>query len=535
MGRIQALARSLRAATGWRRRFMAFGAGAVGALAMAPFDVAPALAITLTTGVWLLDGIVAESESATRRARAAAALGWWLGFGYFVAGLWWLGAAFLVEAEQFAWALPLGVAGLPAVLACFTAAGFAAASLAWRDGPARLLVFALALGASEWLRGILFTGFPWNAFGMAFAGQGALGQSASLFGLHGLTPIAVLVLATPAALADPWKSHRREPVAAVAALALVAMAAFGAVRLSAPPRPAVDGVTIRIMQPNIPQNADFKPENAEAILDRYLALTRAPAPNGVKITHVFWPESAFPFFLAREPEALARIGRELGDRILVTGAARVELATSDRLPGEIEDVSYFNAVHVLGGAGMILDTYDKTHLVPFGEYLPFGKLLERFGLRQFVHIPGGFEPGREEKVLDVPGLPGVAPLICYEAVFPGAISAAMREKIGLIVNVTNDGWFGETAGPYQHLAQARVRAIEEGAPLLRIANTGISALIDPHGRILSRLALGQEGVLDAPLPARLDAPLFAAWPRTAPFIPFAILVVLTLLLARRRR
>jgi apolipoprotein N-acyltransferase len=220
-----------------------------------------------------------------------------------------------------------------------------------------------------------------------------------------------------------------------------------------------------------------------------------------------WPESAFPFLIQRDPDALARVAAGLGPtQHLVTGAARAE----EPLPGE--RLRYYNAVMVIGPDGVISDSYDKVHLVPFGEYLPgpLDAVLRALGLRQFVAIPGGFSAGAPaaQRMLSVPGLPPVAATICYEAIFPGAILPVGRDgpapqPPGLILNVTNDAWFGDTPGPRQHLAQARLRAVEEGLPLVRDANTGISAVIDPHGRIVARTSLDQETWLDADLPARL--------------------------------
>ena len=530
---------------GWQRRLIALLAGAVGALAMAPVDFFPAMIVPMTVAVWLLDGSVqADSGQDTPPSRwagiaEAASDGWWLGFGYFVAGLWWLGAAFLVEADQFAWALPLGVLGLPAVLALFTAVGFAFARILWSPGPLRILALASALGASEWLRGHLFTGFPWNMFGMAMGGQIVLAQIGSAIGLYGLTVVTIAVCATPATLIDARSRRRFSPVL-LAALVLAGCATYGAIRLTATPTTFVSGVRLRIMQPNMPQDDRFRSDRKDEILSEYLALSdRATSPqrSGIAdVTHLIWPESAFPFVLSRDAQALARIGRALGpSTVLVTGAARVEPAGRSALPGELR-VNYFNSIQVLGNGGTILDSSDKVHLVPFGEYLPFQSLLERLRIRQFVHIPGGFEPGDRLRRLSVPGLPPVAPLICYEAIFSGDVmpTNALSERPGLMLNVTNDGWFGSTAGPYQHFAQARLRAIEEGLPLIRAANTGISAIVDPVGRVVAALPLGVDGVLDGQLPQGIPATIFAMFPNWA-FLILTLLASFLALIAKRRR
>lgn len=506
------LAQSIIICWGWRRWLIAFASGAAGALAMAPLDFFPALIAPMTVAVWLIDGSAQGSGRASLASlRAAAGVGWWQGFGFFLAGLWWIGAAFLVEAEQWAWALPLGVIVLPAFLALFHALGFALARLIWTPSSSRILALAAALTASEWLRGHLFSGFPWNELGMALGGSLWLAQIGSVAGLHGLTLLACALAASPAALAGPAGSGRW--AARLGALGLAAIAAFGFVRLSLAEKTFAPNVALRIMQPNIVQDATFSAASKQKILAGYLALSdRAMSPQRQGIanfTHLIWPESAFPFVLSQDPAALAQIGAALPPGVrLITGAARLgERVAGDRQP------RYHNAIQVIESGGVIAATYDKLHLVPFGEYLPFGGLLRAMGLAQFVHIPGGFEPGASRKLMDIGGLPPALPLICYEAIFPDEAAAPQgardAQRPGLLLNVTNDSWFGVTSGPYQHLAQARLRAIEQGLPMIRAANTGISAIIDPYGNYVERLPLGVEGVLDGRLPAALAPTLYA--------------------------
>ncbi|MGH6869548.1 MAG: apolipoprotein N-acyltransferase, partial [Methylocella sp.] len=389
--------------------------------------------------------------------------------GYVLAGLWWLGAAFLVEADKFAWALPLGVAGLPAALAIFPGLGFMIARLLWMPGAGRLFALAAGLSFAEWLRGHVLTGFPWNTFGMALGGNLVTAQLASIVGLYGLTVIAILIFSAPAVLGEKSAMHgarrRLPPPIAAAALAFAAICAFGALRLAATTVAPVASVKLRIMQPNLAQDAKFRPENKARILSLYLTLSARGESDrsGLDdVTALIWPESAFPFILSRDAGALAEIGAVLPqDTVLVTGAARAD--------DESGHARYFNAIQVIASGGHILDSYDKVHLVPFGEYLPFEAVFDRLGMRQFVHVPGGFEAGSKSRLLVVPGLPAVAPLICYEAIFPGEVVPAGASRPGLLLNVTNDGWFGMTPGPYQHFAQARLRAIEEGLPLIRAA------------------------------------------------------------------
>ena len=490
---------------GWRRRAIAFISGAIGALALPPFSIFALIAVPLTIAVWLIDGAQDRASGRPRVASLSAAFGagWWMGFGYFLAGLWWVGSALLVEADKFAWALPLAVVALPAALAVFTGAGFALARLLWSPGPWRIFALAFGLGAAEWARGLLFTGFPWNDLGMALGVNLALAQTASLVGLHGLTFLTIAIFAVPATL---WRvSDSRFDLAPtiVSVLALVLMAAFGEFRLMAPASATVPGVKLRLIQPNVAQDdTSFGPENSQAILRRYFDLSeRATSPDrsGIRdVTHLIWPESAFPFILSRDPLALSEIVDFLRDgATLITGAARRE--DGDGPP------RYFNSIEIVGRNGLSAQRYDKQHLVPFGEYVPFASLLEQAHIAQMVDIPGGFEPGSGRRILHIPGLPDAMPLICYEAIFPIELGDLVSgaERPGWLLNVTDDAWFGLTPGPYQHFAQARLRAIELGLPLIRDANTGISAVLDGLGREIAVAPLGAEGVVDAELPVAL--------------------------------
>ena len=491
---------------GWRRRAIAFFSGAFGAFALPPYSLFAVIAVPLIIAVWLIDGSHDRAGDWPRvaAARVAFGAGWWMGFGYFLAGLWWVGAAFLVEADKFAWALPLGVVALPAVLAFFPAFGFALARLLWSPGPARVFALAFGLGLAEWARGIFFTGFPWNDLGMTLGANLTLAQIGSLVGLHGLTFLSIAIFAAPATLWRVDQSRFSFAPTLLAAFALAIIAAFGALRLSAPASAVLPHVKLRLVQPNVAQDASFAPENKDKILHRYFDLSdRATAPEHAGIrdaTHLIWPESAFPFILSRDASSLADIASFLsGGATLVTGAVRLEdeRGLSPRFYNSIEIVD--------GGGGLSKERYDKQHLVPFGEYVPFGGVLESAHITQFVHVPGGFEPGSGRRILHIPGLPDAMPLICYEAIFPIEIgdwlSGAARPE--WLLNLTDDAWFGVTPGPYQHFAQARLRAIELGLPLVRAANSGVSAVVDGFGREMVAAPLGAEGVLDSELPAAL--------------------------------
>ena len=528
---IPRMARSIILSWGWRRAVLAFGAGALGASAMPPFGLFPVLALSFPVLVWLIDGAAAGGRG--RTLLAAAATGWWFGFGYHLAGLWWIGSAFLVEADRFAWLMPAAVMALPAGLALFTALGTAFARLVWRPGAGRILALGLGLAGAEYLRGTVLTGFPWNPYGSALTQYLWLAQVVSLVGIHGLTFATVLIFASPCMLGDrPGEGRGRLAVPAAAVLALAGLAAFGAWRVMTTEIATVDGVRLRIVQPDIPQDERFRPQARDWILDRYAQLSdkaASPERNGIKdITHLIWPESAFPFFLMQDREALTRIANLIPEgTTLITGAARLDTPLPGRRLPRV-----FNSAYVIDHQGAITSTYDKVHLVPFGEYLPFHERLEAMGFEAITRVQGGFSAGDRRYTIDLPGAPPVGILICYEIIFPGEVTAPDRRP-GWLLNVTNDAWFGFTPGPYQHLHQAAIRAIEEGLPVVRAANNGISAVIDPLGRIARSLPLGARDALDASLPAALPPTVFAR----AGHMPFAVawLGLLLVVLGRRRK
>ena len=521
------LAHSVVLAYGWRRALIAFVAGALSVLALAPFNAWPVLFITFPVLVWLVDG---SADADGRGFWAAAGAGWCFGFGYFVAGLYWIGYAFLVDAKTFGWLLPIAVTGLPAYLALYTGLGLGVARLLWVRGPLRILALAVTLTAAEWLRGHLLTGFPWNTFGYALTEPLALAQTVSLVGIWGLTFLSVAIFATPATLADDRKDTPHPYRAFVMALmVLAAMGGYGVARLAAHPTTYVSGVKLRIMQPDLQQDAKFNYSAKDAVMRRYLRISsRATGPNS-KGVHDFnvliWPELAFPFFLTHEPDAMAQIAALLTPGTeLITGAVR---AAPESRPGHIRA---YNSLYVIDPDGSIRGIYDKEHLVPFGEYLPFQTLLEKLGLQTLTKQVGGFLSGDRRPLMDVPGTPKMLPLICYEAIFPGQAVPA-GERPGWIVNVTDDAWFGISTGPHQHFQQARMLAIAEGVPLVRAANNGISGVIDPVGRVVKYLPLGAEGVVDAGLPHALAPTVYVRFGDAGLIL---LLVVSLSALGRRR-
>jgi len=520
---------------GWRRTAVVMLAGALGALSLGPYHVFPVLWVSFTVLVWALDGAV-EMKEGDRLARLGPAfrVGWAFGIGWFLAGLWWIGAAFLVDAAEFGWLIPIALTMLSVGLGLFHGFATALARLFWSDGPARVIALAAAFCVADWLRGHVLTGFPWNSIGYGFAANDPMMQIDSITGGYGLTLLAVLVFAAPAVLARGNRSDQR--FAALVSVLFVAVVAFGAVRLATTPTTFVPGVRFRIVQPAIDQWKKGVPEYKAETVAHFVELSRqAPAPDpkaaptglrpalgasaapdasaasganpGVPgITHLVWPESAFPFILTREPWALTSIAQLLGDETtLLTGAVRMEAPAA----GE-ERPRFYNSIYALGRGADILAAYDKSHLVPFGEYLPFQDFLESLGLRQLTKLRGGYSSGTGRRTVEIPGLPPFGPLICYEIVFPGEVVDPARRPRWLL-NVTNDAWYGITPGPWQHLDQTRLRAVEEGLPIIRAANNGISAAIDPLGRIVTSLGLGPAGTVDADLPQPLEPTWASRW------------------------
>jgi len=489
---------------GWRRLLLAFLAGALAVLSAAPFDFFAVGFVSFPLFVWLLDGAASGSGSLLRRLFPAFAVGWWFGFGYFVAGLWWVGNAMLVEAEEYAWALPIGVILLPAILAFFYGFAAALARLLWTDGIGRIAALAASLALFEWLRTFVFTGFPWNPIGQAVMPIPELMQSVAIVGMPGMNALAVFVFAAPALLAS--RKHVRLGLSL--ALLLVALhAGWGFYRLSQPLPEQVQALAVRIVQPAVDQSEKWDTEVRDRIFKLLLDLSAAPSATGEPRPElIVWPETVVPFLITEKPEALVALDHMLSDgQALLAGVVRVE-----RDPAAPLGARYYNAVVSIDDRGEIIDAVDKVHLVPGGEYLPFADLFAALGVDQIVAGPGGYSAGSNRHAMALPTGISAVPFICYEIIFPELVGRDAR--IGdVIVNVTNDAWFGDSPGPYQHLRQAQIRAVETGKPVIRAANTGISAIIDARGRILDALAFDTRGTLDRSIAVFREPPLLP-WP-----------------------
>jgi apolipoprotein N-acyltransferase len=525
---------------GWRRALVALIAGTLSALSLAPYHAFPVLLFTLPVLVWLLDGALPESDRAgfwgrLRRLLPGFRIGWWFGFGYFLAGFWWVGQAFLVDAEDFAFLLPFAVVALPAGLALFWGLAGMLARLIWNESWIRILGFAACFTLAEWLRGTLLTGLPWNAPGYAAMPTPLLMQSASLIGLYGMTFLTLLVAATPAILGPGSNRGHRGLVLASILISLLHIG-FGLWSLATADKAFVDDVKLRIVQPALDQREKWDASKEAEIMARYFDLSNAnKGPEVASVaafTHVIWPESAFPFILSTRADQLANIAQLLPPTTtLITGAMRMEqAANSDEQP------KVFNSLYVINGDGETVAARDKVRLLPFGEFLPFQDFLEGLGFQQLTRLRGGFAPGHQRSVVDIPGTPTFLPLICYEIIFSGAVQAGdgfSGPQPKWIVNLTNDAWFGMTAGPYQHAHQAQVRAVEEGLPVVRAANNGISFVSDAFGRLEESLALGQRGVVDSRLPVARPFTPFRSLGNT-PILIFVCLIILSLLFLKRK-
>ncbi|HZT87050.1 MAG TPA: apolipoprotein N-acyltransferase [Stellaceae bacterium] len=491
------LAQDCAALTGWRRYGLAFLLGVVLAGTLPPVDLPPLLFVAFPGLLWLDDG--------SRGFWASLRLGYAFGLGFFVAGMYWIAGALLVDIDDYWWALPFAVMGIPAVLALLPALAMGVARTVGNrlalSGFGQVFLFAVAWSAAEWVRGHALTGLPWNLVGYAwsggFPGAVAMLQSAAVVGIYGLSFITVLAAALPALLGvasfAPVSPVRRWAPAIVAALLILIPAAAGAVRLALSAR-GETGVWLRLVQPSIAQTLKWDPAQAEGNFRRLLELS-APAQEGGKEAHsvaaVLWPEAASTFLLGRDAihrRAIAAVAP--ADGYVITGTLRAA-------PASGPPTQFWNSIEAIDAGGRIVANYDKAHLVPFGEYMPLREWLP------FKKLTAGtidLSAGPGPRTLSLPHLPPFAPLICYEAIFPGAV-VEPGHRPDWILNVTNDAWYGRSSGPYQHFAAARTRAVEEGLPLIRVANNGISGVIASDGRVLGSINLDVVGYADVELPA----------------------------------
>jgi apolipoprotein N-acyltransferase len=516
---------------GWRQAGLAFLAGAIAVLALPPFDFIAAALVSFALLLLLLEGAIPKPHAGFfGQLMPAMKVGWWFGFGYFIAGLWWLGNALLAESEEFAWAIPLAVLALPALLALFYALAAGLARIIWSEGIGSVAALGFGFGVAEWLRTFLFTGFPWNPVGHLAMPMPLLMQSASVVGVEGMNILAVIFFSLPALIL--LGKHRK--TAAFLFLLMAGLhAGFGYYQLNLIEQPRATSVSARLVQPSVDQSEKWDDAARDKIFAKLIELSaQPPAAGAARPSLIIWPETAVPFLLTDRPDAYTAIGNMLQDgQMLLTGAVRQE---GKRESGD--QVRYYNSLLLIGDDGVLVSASDKEHLVPFGEYLPAADFLESLGLTQIVTTPGGFSSGGPRKNISIPGKLKINPLICYEVIFPRATRAS-DGRADVMVNVTNDAWYGRTPGPYQHLRSAQLRSVEQGVPLLRVANNGVSAAIDARGRIMDALALDAIATIDISVPAAIQPTPYVR--HGGLIIPIALLLCiaiasLTILRARSR-
>jgi apolipoprotein N-acyltransferase len=488
----------------WAPRGLAILAGLAAGLAHPPFGILPGL-----LGYALMLRLV--EAPGERPLRQAFFRGWLSGVGYFAVCVWWIVEPFMVDARTQGWMAPFALVFLSAGLAVFWGAAAALYRATKPRGFLRVLVFAGALSGFEWLRGHVFTGFPWDLPGESWRAGSAPSQMAAVVGAYGLSWITVAIAAAPALLFDARDRRARAAALAVALAALAGLYGFGLVRLAQSVPAGASAPLLRVVQANIDQKEKWRPENLDQIFATYLELSQRPGRPDV----IIWPEGALPavidYLLAPGfPYAPALNAALTPGQTLLMGANRAE-------PGPDGRMRYFNSLFALRREDQglrVTGIYDKYRLVPFGEYMPLADFATRIGFRSLVHMPEDFTAGPPPRPMAPAGMPAMQPLICYEALFPGLVREGVRRaeaRPSWILNVSNDAWFGRTSGPLQHLNMASYRAIEEGLPIVRATPTGVSAVIDAFGRPQARLGLGAFGVIDARLPPALGPTPYERW------------------------
>ena len=479
----------------WAQYLLAIVLGAGGALAQAPFYLVPMIFAMMTLGFLPL-----SSSNSTRQAALFGAL---IGFGYFAVTLHWITSPFQVDAERHGWMAPFALVFLAAGMSLFWGFAF---GLARFLGPAWALAISWPL--VELLRAYIFTGFPWGTPPQALVDVLA-GQGLAVLGPHGVM-LFMAVLAW--LLFEAMRSTSRLKSGIIGGIVLL-------LTLLPPLRgaPELTPHTVRLVQPNAAQKDKWDPVKSRVFMDRLLTFTA----SGEVPDLVLWPETAVPYLAHNAPGLLEAAGQAGRGAPVALGILRVE------------ETALLNSMVVLDQTGKITQTYDKHHLVPFGEYIPLRSLFAGLGLRAIADVFGdGFAQGDGAEVVDFGPLGKALPLICYEAVFAHDVGAT-PERPNFLMQLTNDAWFGNFAGPKQHLAQAQMRAIEQGLPMARAANTGISAMIDPYGRITQSLGLNEAGYIDASLPKPLK-PTFYSKSGDLPITVLLLFVAFTTLLLKMR-
>jgi len=471
---------------------VAFLLGVLLSRAFAPVNFFPALFVAFPFMLLLIDRAKTGGD--------AFAFGWWTGFGFFTIGLNWIGHSFTQQQAIPAVLAPFAITALAAVLAIYIGLVFWVTHRLKARGFLRMLVFASAWVMFELARGTWFTGFPWNLVGTMWANWLPVAQASYYIGAHGLSFLTVLAAVAFASLIDGTIGWRRFVPPALAVGVFAGLVLAGQERLAGNDTRFHLAVSLRLVQANVKQSEKWLSHLIEDHFDKHMTLSRNGDEEGrARGTRLLiWPETAV------QSEKFDREGslhRWRLSKLLDYGS--FALVGAPRFTVENGEVNFYNSLFAINSKADLYARYDKAHLVPFGEYVPFEKTLNKWGINPLTGAQS-WTPGPGSRTLEIPGIPSFSPLICYEIVFPGKVIAP-EKRPDWILNITNDAWFGMTEGPYQHLAQARMRAIEEGLPLVRAASTGVSAVIDPYGRTVQSLGLGRQGLVESPLPEAIEA------------------------------
>jgi apolipoprotein N-acyltransferase len=471
---------------GAKRFFLAMLFGFLSALAFPPFNAVPLLWICFPALVFLI-------KSAKGWGGAFGA-GWAFAFGQLVPNLYWIAGALFVDIGQFWWLVPFAVAGLPALFAVY----FGLAAMAARpmlSRPTGPLFFAMAWFAADVARGHLLTGFPWDVTGYVWGAVPQILQITSVIGIYGLGLVTLAVVVQGAT--------KKGRCVLVGLTVLVLLFGWGEWRLLQAPKDFVSDSRVRLVQPSVSQGQKWHGADREDRFQNLLALS-FNAPSDQPLAAIVWPETAVPFFLSEDVSRRLILASLLGEKTkLITGV--VQRAASETHPA---DIDYFNSLIVIDGSAHIVAGYDKSHLVPFGEYVPFRDYIP---LQAIASVGMNFKAGDGVRTLHVKGLPQFSPLVCYEAIFPSEV-ASRQEPPKLLVNVTNDAWYEGTTGPSKHFLLVRVRAIEEGVPLIRVSNRGVTAMVDAYGRVRARHGGAEPGFVDSDIPVTtVDRTLFGLY------------------------
>lgn len=509
---VMALKQWMHTKPGWRFPLVAFLAGALLTATFAPLSFFPAAFIAFPLMIVLIDCAASRQQ--------AFAFGWWAGFGLFSIGLTWVGHSFSQQDNVPEFLAPFAILALAGIMALYIAATFWAAHRFWVKGAPRVVLFAAIWMLFEYARGFLFTGFPWHLAGSMWADWLPAAQIVSVTSIYGLSALTVLAAAAPAILLTRQTKPLVMILAIVPLIALGGAALWGQARLASHETEYDLSVSLRVVQANIKQREKWIPHLIDDHFNKHLRLSRAGSDRGKAegIKLLIWPEAAVQRQnFDREASLLRwRMARMLDfGSYAITGAPRYQ-----QLPGQTK---YFNSLMAVNSRGQLHARYDKVRLVPFGEFVPFRGVFNAIGLSALTG--NSFDHGAGAQTISLPGVPSFSPMICYEIIFPGTVPTG-ADRPSWLLNVTNDGWFGLTNGPYQHLALARFRAIEEGLPIVRSANTGVSAIIDPYGRTVLSLGLDREGVLDSPLPRPIVAPEYSTAFKMMVTLALCLIVIL---------